>query len=222
VQTLMLLVSASGILYAALWRWHHPHMPQVDLGAAALIVSMCVNFLVARRVAKVAKQTESSALAAEAVHLRADLWSCTGVLSGLAVTRIWSNPRLDPACAAIMTMFALASAIHLLRDIARPLLDESLPAAEQAEIKRVLGEDPRVLGYHKLRTRRAGSTRLCDVHVMLADDLSFRAAHAITEEIEEEIRRALPNLDVIVHAEPFEDEMERERSRARARARGEY
>ena len=41
---------------------------------------------------------------------------------------------------------------------------------------------------------------------MLDDRWSFPAAHALSEEIEGEIG-VLPNADVIVHAEPFEEEI---------------
>jgi divalent metal cation (Fe/Co/Zn/Cd) transporter len=49
--------------------------------------------------------------------------------------------------------------------------------------------------------------RLADVHLLLADDLSFKEAHEISEDVEDAIRAVLPNLDVIVHAEPYEEEM---------------
>jgi len=121
--------------------------------------------------------------------------------------------RLDPVIAAVMTVVVVYSALRLLRDSLRPLLDESLPAAEEAAVRAVLDADERVWGYHRLRTRRAGSYRLMDVHILLDDALSFPAAHAITEEIEGKIRDALPNVDVIVHAEPFEEEMRHQQER---------
>jgi divalent metal cation (Fe/Co/Zn/Cd) transporter len=96
-------------------------------------------------------------------------------------------------------------------DCGKPSLNGFLHALVSQYEKRNLGrtyvalqgEDQRVLGFHKLRTRQSGSHRHADVHVMLSDELTFREAHAITEDIEDDIRAALPNLDVIVHAEPF-------------------
>ena len=46
-----------------------------------------------------------------------------------------------------------------------------------------------------------------DVHIQLDDELTFPLSHAISEDIVDEIRKVLPNLDIIVHAEPFEEEM---------------
>ena len=211
-QMVLVLLSIGGIWWIAWQRWQHPEMPVVDWGIAAIVVSMAVNIFMSRRMSRVARATDSSALAAEAVHLRGDLWACGGVLTGLLATHIFRNPRLDPLCAAIMTLFAAYAAIHLLRDTLRPLLDETLPRSEERRIRTVLESDARVLDYHKLRTRQAGAKRLADVHVMLDDDLSFRAAHQISEDIEAAIRAALPNTDVIVHFEPYEEEIQHQRA----------
>lgn len=205
-QMLLILGTVAYLMSAAWSRWHHPVMPRLDWGIAALLVAIVANVLVSGRLSRVAKETGSQALAAEAMHLRSDMLSCVGVLVGLVLVWITREPRVDPAVAGIMTVVITVTAIKLLRDSVRPLLDESLPAEEEARVREALDSDPRVLGYHRLRTRRAGAVRLMDLHLLLDDDLSFREAHAITEDVEGEIRHVLPNVDVIVHAEPYHEE----------------
>ncbi|HEX9996016.1 MAG TPA: cation diffusion facilitator family transporter [Abditibacterium sp.] len=212
-QMTLVLGSIVGIWLAAWHRFQNPQMPHVDWGIAAIVVSIVVNLWVSSRIFRVADETQSAALRAEGIHLRGDLWACAGVLGGLVATYLFQNALLDPIFAAAMTMFAMVAALHLLRDTLRPLLDESLPGEEEGAIRLVLEADERVLGFHKLRTRQAGSARLADVHILLDDHLSFRAAHDIGEQIEDEIRRVLPNLDVMVHTEPFEAEMQHQRER---------
>ena len=211
-QMLLVLASIGGIWWASWLRLHNPVMPAVDWGIAAILVSIAVNLWMSRHIGRVARATDSSALAAEAVHLRGDLWACGGVLTGLISTHVFNDARLDPLCAAIMTLFAAYAALHLLRDTLRPLLDETLPGAEESCIRQVLNSDERVLDFHKLRTRQAGAKRLADVHIMLDDNLTFREAHAVSEEVEEAIRAALPNTDVIVHFEPYEEEIQHQRA----------
>ena len=211
-QMLLVLASIGGIWWAAYLRFQNPVMPEVDWGIAAIFISILVNIWMSRHISHVARATDSPALAAEAVHLRGDLWACAGVLSGLVATHVFQNPRLDPLCAAIMTLFAANAALHLLRDTLRPLLDETLPNSEENCIREVLRRDARVLDFHKLRTRQAGAVRLADVHIMLDDNLTFRQAHAVSEEVEDAIRAALPNTDVIVHFEPYEEEIQHQRA----------
>ena len=210
-QMLLVLASIGGIWWASWLRFQSPVMPHVDWGIAAIVVSMAINIWVSRHMSHVARATDSSALAAEAVHLRGDLWACSGVLIGLVATHVFNDARLDPIFAAIMTLFAGYAALHLLRDTLRPLLDETLPDSEEQLLREVLNRDDRVLDFHKLRTRQAGARRLADVHIMLDDDLTFREAHAVSEDVEDAIRAALPNTDVIVHFEPYEEESRHQR-----------
>jgi cation diffusion facilitator family transporter len=206
-QMVLIIGSAAYIFWAAWERWQDPVMPRVDLGAAALAVAIVVNLVVSAHLTRVGRETGSQALEAEATHLRSDLLSCAGVLAGLGAVRLTGEARLDPAIAAFMAVVVVVSAVRLMRDTLRPLLDERLPPAEEARVRDVLDADPRVRGYHRLRTRRAGAVRLIDVHVLLDDDLPFREAHRIAEEVESALRRVLPNVDVIIHAEPFEEEL---------------
>jgi cation diffusion facilitator family transporter len=210
-QMLLILGTAAYLLWAAWSRWQHPVMPRLDYGIAALAVAAVVNTLVSRHLYAVARETGSQALEAEATHLKSDLLTCLGLLLGLVVVGLTKEPRLDPLIAGVMTLLGAVYALRLLRETLRPLLDESLPVDEAACLAQILERDPRVRGYHRLRTRRSGSHRLVDMHILLDDALTLVAAHAISEEVEEAIRRALPQADVIVHAEPFEEEMRHHR-----------
>lgn len=219
-QMVLILSTAGYLLWTAWHRWWTPEPLRVDWGIAALAGSVVVNWLVSNRVHRVARETGSQALEAEATHLRSDMLSCSGILAGLLMVRVTGIYRLDPLIAAVMTGVVVVSALRLVRDTLRPLLDESLPQPEEDRVREVLDADDRVWGYHRLRTRRAGSYRLIDVHILLDDRLSFPEAHAITEDVEGRIRATLPNVDIIVHAEPFEEEMRHQRERHGAVERG--
>lgn len=211
---MVLILGTAGYLFWAAWtRLVKPEPVRVDWGAAALSVALVTNWLVSRHLSRVARETHSQALEAEATHLRSDMLSCAGVLIGLILVGLTRQPRLDPIIAVIMTGVVVVSAVRLLRDTLRPLLDESLPPEEEARVRAVLDADERVKGYHRLRTRQAGAHRMVDVHLLLDDGLTFPAAHALAEEVEGKIRAVLPNVDIIVHAEPFEEEMRHQRER---------
>ncbi len=207
VQMLLILGSTAFILYEAYRRLLHPRMPDVDWGIAAMGLALVVDLAVSTHLQRVARQTESLSLEAEAQHLRADMYASAGVLLGLVAVRLTGWAALDPLIAAGLAVVVIVTAIRLMRASLRPLLDQSLPGVEVAKIRRTLDADDRVMGYHKLRTRQAGAQRHVDVHIMLEDSLPLSEAHAIGEEIERAIRRTLPNLDVVVHVEPYAEEM---------------
>jgi ferrous-iron efflux pump FieF len=102
----------------------------------------------------------------------------------------------------------LNAAWHIGRGAVDFLLDGRLPDDEIVRIERIFNDDARVLGFHKLRTRKSGAERHVDVHVQVDDDLSLRDAHQITEELEDAIRQVLPNTEVVIHTEPFREEQQ--------------
>lgn len=207
VQMLLILGSTVFILYQAFRRLLHPRMPDVDWGIAAMGLALVVDLAVSSHLQRVARQTASLALEAEAQHLRSDMYACAGVLLGLVAVRLTGWAPLDPIIAALLALVVIITAIRLMRVSLQPLLDQSLPAEEEAQIRQALDTDNRVMGYHKLRTRQAGTQRHVDVHVLLEDSLTLSEAHAIGEEIERAIRKTLRNLDVVVHVEPYAEEL---------------
>lgn len=207
VQMLLILGSTVFILYQAYRRLLNPRMPAVEWGMAAMALAIVVDLVVSSYIQRVARLTGSLALEAEAQHLRSDIYASAGVLLGLVAVRLTGWTLLDPIIAALLTVVVIVAAIRLMGASLQPLLDQALPAAEVTEIRRTLDADDRVMGYHKLRTRQAGNQRHVDVHIMLEDSLSLSEAHGIGEEIERAIRKTLPNLNVVVHVEPYAEEM---------------
>jgi len=59
-----------------------------------------------------------------------------------------------------------------------------------------------IVGYHRLRTRQAGSKRHIDLHITVDEDLRVSEAHDIAEHIMADIHKRIPNAEVLVHVEP--------------------
>ena len=59
--------------------------------------------------------------------------------------------------------------------------------------------------YHALRTRQAGARRFIAFHVLVPGHWRVQRGHDLLEEIEEEVRAAVPNSSVFTHLEPIED-----------------
>jgi cation diffusion facilitator family transporter len=113
----------------------------------------------------------------------------------------------DPLAALVVAFFILKTGWHILRRAFSPLLDEQLPQEEVRAVEAIMTKNDQVLGWHKLRTRKSGSQRHVDVHIQVDDDMSLKEAHRLTEELEDAMRDALPNLSVMIHTEPYEEEM---------------
>ncbi len=214
LEALLIFLAAFYIIYEAVGKLRAPsHSPHtgLNLGLAVMAFSAVTNIFLSRYLRRVARQTDSLALQADAEHLRADVYASIGVFIGLALTRFTPYPWFDPLTALFVALFILLAAYRLTRDALAPLLDERLPSDEVLAIQEAIETHAEVRGYHKLRTRKSGSQRYVDVHVQMDDELTLVAAHDIAEEMEDHIRTILPAAQVIIHIEPYAAELRHQR-----------
>ena len=86
----------------------------------------------------------------------------------------------------------------------RVLVDEALPDDELEAIRRSIESfaDRGVVGYHQLRTRRAGARRYIDLHVQFRHGTTLEEAHRTAHELQDAIGHELDGADVLIHLEP--------------------
>ena len=135
-----------------------------------------------------------------------DVWTSAGVIAAVAVVTMTGWTRLDPIIALAVAANILWTGVRLLRRSALGLLDVTLPAAEQEAIKQLLGRYlSRGIHYHALRTRYAGSRSFISFHVLVPGEWTVQKGHDLLEEMEREIRAAVPGATVFTHLEPIGD-----------------
>jgi cation diffusion facilitator family transporter len=204
-----LLIAVAGLLIVAeaVGSWWRPAHRPLTWGIAVMGCSTIVNFFVSRYLFFVARKTESIAIEADAHHLSLDIVTSLGVALGLALVAVTRIRLFDPLVAIIVGLFVLKTALDIFREATAPLIDRRLPDGEVRAVEATMRADNRILGWHKLRTRKSGSQRHVDVHIQVDDEMSLKEAHRVTEELEDRMRDALPNVWVMIHTEPYEEEL---------------
>lgn len=214
-EAALLVVTAALIIYAAAHRliYHHHDRLQVPaLGALVMAVSTVTNVLVSRRLFTVAHSTDSVALEGDAWHLRTDAWTGAAAFLALAAASIGRTVGLpldvlDPLAAIGVALIMAGAGLVIIRRVGLHLADASLPAHEVEQVERLLAQHyPQLLDFHRLRTRKAGSQRHLDLHIMLPPSATVQQAHDLCDHLERDIRAALPHADVTIHVEPAVDE----------------
>lgn len=205
-EGVLILIGSGVIVYAAVRSLVvGPELEALGFGIGVVAFATVVNLIVSAWLLRRARATQSAALEGDAAHLRTDAYTSLGVLVGLALVHWTGAEWIDPAVA-----LAIAAAIVVtgLRIVARAwgvLVDEALPDPELAAIRETI-EDfaPRgVVGYHQLRTRRAGARRYVDLHLQFRSGTSLEEAHGTAHALQDEILRRLPGgADVLIHLEP--------------------
>jgi cation diffusion facilitator family transporter len=170
------------------------------LGSLVMAISAGVNILVSRRLYKVARETRSVALEADALHLKTDVYTSAGVAVGLALILITGIKWLDPVVAILVALFIIRESWELLRRAFWPLLDSAWSENEKKSLEEKLNEMG--VNYHELRTRIAGNYRFIDIHVEIPRDESVEDAHKFCDMIEDELKATYENLSVTIHVEP--------------------
>jgi cation diffusion facilitator family transporter len=206
IEGTLILFGAAIITYEALLRLvRGGRVHTIGVGIAVIVVSMVVNIVVSRVIGRRARETGSVALEADAVHLSADVASSAAVLLGLVLLAFTHAQWIDPTVALVVAVAVAIAGVRILLRSARSLLDEALPDEELDEIRstiRELGAERGVVGFHKLRARRAGARRYVDVHVQFDAGTSLEAAHKTAHELTNAIRDQLAGADILVHVEP--------------------
>lgn len=203
IEAVLIIGAALWIVYEALDKWHLAAVPEaLELGIVIMVISIVVNYWVSERLLRVAKATESHALEADALHLRADIWTSVGVLAGLALIKVTGWAWLDPAIALVVAVIVFKAGYGMTKKSLYELTDIALPPEEEDRIGVIVNGHPEVISFHQLRTRRSGSYRLIDMHLVLYKDMHLDKAHAVCDQIEEEIKAQFGPCDVVIHIEP--------------------
>jgi cation diffusion facilitator family transporter len=211
IEAVLIFAAAIWIIYEAVGRLINPQpLDMPGWGVAVMFVSVLVNLLVARRLFKVGRATESVALQADAWHHRTDVYTSLGVMLGLLVIwiggLIWPSANLawiDPVVAIIVALMIVKAAYDLTKEAALDLVDVSLPDKDVEWIPGFVKEGwPAVRSFHHLQTRKAGSTRFIDFHLAVDDSMSVGEAHALGDEIVAAIKERLRDSRVHIHVEP--------------------
>ncbi|MCX6288015.1 MAG: cation diffusion facilitator family transporter [Bacteroidetes bacterium] len=205
IEALLIFVAAIWIIYEAVRKILKPtEIETIGLGFAVMLISAAVNTFVSWYLYKVAKSTGSVALEADALHLKADVYTSLGVASGLGLIWLTGYHLLDPIVALLVSILILKESYTLLMKAYKPLLDESLDIDEIKIIRSIIDKYCKEnIKYHGLRTRRAGNFRYVDFHLNLDENLTVRDAHELCDRIEADIKQFLVNSEVTIHVEHF-------------------
>ena len=207
IEGMLILVGAGIIIYEAVRRLaEDAHVENLGIGIAVIGFSMVANFVVSGYLYRQARLTDSPALEGDAAHLRTDAFTSGGVLVALVLVQVTGIEELDAITALLVAIAIVWAGIQILSRSSRVLVDEVLPEDELAAVRSAIEEfdSEEVIGFHKLRARRAGSRRYVDLHVQFKSGTTLEHAHELAHELQRAIRGRVRGADVLIHLEPEE------------------
>jgi len=209
-ETVLLLATCAWIVWEAVHRLLF-HEAKVEVNVWSFIVmgtSIAVDISRSRVLARAARDYNSQALEADALHFQTDVWSSAVVILGLICVKAgdWFPSvawlRAADAVAALgVSVIVVWISWQLGRRTVDALLD-SAPAGMEERILAAVEAVPGVHNCHNIRARYSGPMLFIDLHVLVDGNQSLFEAHALTEVIEGVIHEVVPGADVTVHPEP--------------------
>jgi cation diffusion facilitator family transporter len=203
IESLLIFVAAIWIIYEAVRKLlgEKTGLDSLALGALVMFISGMINLFVSKKLYKVARETRSVALEADALHLKTDVYTSFGVAAGLSLIMITGIEWFDPIIAIFVALFIIREAYELMTKAFTPLIDTAWTAKEITGLEKKLNEMG--VNYHDLRTRVAGNYLFVDIHIQIPENDSVGDAHKYCDKIENELTSVYENLTVTIHVEPI-------------------
>jgi len=210
VALVLIFVGAAMIRYAALAiaadKATSPHLAVLVVAIVSIGVKECL-FRVTR---KVAVQSHSPALYANAWHHRSDALSSVAVLVGFVALK-FGFEHGDRVAAMVVGLMIIWVGVQVLSEAFRELAEGAVDSKTVELVREIIRSNPRVRHWHNLRTRTVGREIFLDVHILVEPSMSVADAHRITENLERELDEKIARpVNITIHVEPDVPELRKE------------
>jgi cation diffusion facilitator family transporter len=202
-ETALLFVLSGVVIWEAsarLFGGGGPPVKATPWSFAVIGGSIVIDFFRARVLYRVAGETSSEALEADALHFGSDMWSSIAVLIGLgavALGYLWA----DAAAAVIVALFICIAGWRLGRRTIETLTDTA-PTGAAAKITAIVARVPSVVAVERVRVRQAGGVEFVDLVVGVSRTLALDRVAALKDRIEAAVRAAYPKAELSITTEP--------------------
>lgn len=203
VETALLFVLSGVVIWEAVHRLlgDNSHAVQATFWAFAVIAgSVVVDFFRARLLYRVAEETSSEALEADALHFGSDMWSSLAVLVGLGGVAL-GFPWADAAAALVVALFVCLAGWRLARRTVETLTDTAPPGAAEKIIEAAY-RVPGVVAVDRVRARPVGDKLFVELALAVSRTLPLDHVAVLKDEVTRTIREALPTAEPVLTTEP--------------------
>ncbi len=201
IETGILLITCGWIILEALERFNHPVNVEINIFSfLVIIVAIIVDYERSKALLKVAKETNSQALEADALHFSTDILSSIVVLLGLVFVAI-NFPIADVIAGLIVAIIIIWISVQLGKKTIRSLLDHE-PKNERILITNFLQKEFSDLELKRLRLRESGPQIQGDLIIAVPNSYSIIESHIVANNIEHKIKQIIDNIDILIYVTP--------------------
>jgi cation diffusion facilitator family transporter len=204
IETILLFVTSGWIIYEASKRLitGDIEVEATWYAFAVVIISIIIDFSRSRALMRVAKETGSQALEADALHFQTDIWSSAVVLAGLFCV-LFGIKGADSVAALFVALIVIKVGWDMGRRTFDVLIDTA-PAGIAEKAKEILANIPEIIEVESVRARMVGPNTYIDALIVVGRKLNAEALHDIIEKAKTKILAELPESEVIIHTKSIQ------------------
>lgn len=193
-----------------------PHWPALVVAVGSVAVKEWLFF----RTRRVARETHSSMVLANAWHHRTDSITSIAAAIGIAAA-IWLGEPwafLDAAVGILLGGYLAIEGAKLALKAVNDLMDSAPEQSVIDDLREHILPISGVVGYHDFRARHVGDMIEVDLHLLVPPELTVQQGHDIARRVKDEMLMRHPEvINVLIHIEPALPEHRHERGIAALR-----
>jgi len=200
-----LITAATVIAYESIINIQTPHdLPKswtlIVLGT--IIVWKEISF---RMVLRKSKETNSSALKADAWHHRSDAITSVAAFIGISIALFCGKgyESADDWAALLASGFIIYNSYLIFRPALGEIMDEHLYDDVVDDIRKASVKVKGILDTEKCFVRKAGMVYHIELHAIVAANITVKEGHRLAHELEDYLRKQITGVGrVLIHIEP--------------------
>lgn len=208
IEGTIITVSGLFLLYQAIKKAINGEVSAyLGISLTVMIISLIITIALVLYLNKIAKQTNSMVIKADALHYKTDVYTNIAVLVSLVLVNFTGIELIDVIIGGGISIFIIYSAYELIQEGVLVLLDRAVEEEIVSEIIQIIKEEKQINTYHLLKTRDAGSKTFVEVHLVFDCIITLMDAHKVTDRIEEKIKILDTNRNWVIniHMDPYDD-----------------
>ncbi|MBP7400615.1 MAG: cation transporter [Chitinophagales bacterium] len=202
-----LITSATIIAYKSIINIGSSHEPPKVWTLFVLAPIILWKEISFRLVMQKAKQTNSTALKADAWHHKSDAITSIAAFIGIAIALYFGKgyEAADDWAALFASGFILYNSYLIFRPALGEIMDEHLYDDLEKDIRKISLTVSGILATEKCFIRKTGMIYHIDLHATVDKNISVKAGHDLAHKLKDTLHEEIPQLgNVLIHIEPSE------------------
>ena len=208
IEGTIITVSGLFLLYQAVEKAIKGEVSKyLGISLTVMIISLVITISLVLYLNKIARDTDSMVIKADALHYKTDVYSNIAVLVSLILVNFTGIELIDVIVGGGISIFIIYSAYELIQEGVLVLLDRAVDEKIIEHIENIIESEEKVNTHHLLKTREAGNQTFVEVHLVFDCIITLMDAHRVTDRIEDKIKMLNKNRDWIIniHMDPYDD-----------------